>query len=33
MDAGNYLIKSGLPDKAVGLFSEMKKWDDAKGVY
>jgi intraflagellar transport protein 122 len=29
-DAGNYLMKAGLADKAVELFSEMKKWDDAK---
>ena len=32
-DAGNFLIKNGLADKAVELFSEMKKWDDAKGNF
>ena len=31
MDAGNFLIKVGMPEKAVELFTELKRWDDAKG--
>lgn len=33
MDAGNLLLKAGLADKAVELFSELKRWDDAKSIY
>ncbi|CAD8070453.1 unnamed protein product [Paramecium primaurelia] len=30
IDAGNLLIKVGLADKAVQLFKELKRWDEAK---
>jgi hypothetical protein len=30
VEAGNLLVKSGMPDKAVELFTELKRWDDAK---
>jgi intraflagellar transport protein 122 len=30
MDAGNLLLKVGLADKAVELFTDLKRWEDAK---
>ena len=33
MDAGNLLLKVGLADKAVELFTDLKRWEDAKSYY